>query len=102
MIRICKKHVFGKILSGLKKVAIKFCGGCDPSYDRVEYYESIREVTGNNIDWVPVDDSNCDAVLLICGCDRTCAKASIKYGGQIVTVKNNEIDPKKITELILE
>jgi len=61
----------------MKKVAIKFCGGCDPNYDRVEYWKCIRSAAGDRIEWIRVDDSNYEAVLVISGCQRACVEREI-------------------------
>ena len=40
----------------IKKVALKYCGGCNPGFDRVAYVEKIKSAAGPDIEWVTLDD----------------------------------------------
>ena len=31
-----------------RRVAIKFCGGCNPGFDRVQYFNRIRAAAGDS------------------------------------------------------
>ncbi len=41
-----------------KRVALKYCGGCDPGFDRVEYIQRVRAAAGEAIMWVTLDDED--------------------------------------------
>jgi hypothetical protein len=70
------------------RIALKYCGGCDPEFDRVELFAKIRSAAADSIEWVgfePVspadaasaaagveDDHGFNTVLVIAGCARAC------------------------------
>jgi hypothetical protein len=82
------------------KVALKYCGGCDPAYDRVEYWERIRDAAGDRIDWVSPDDPDYDAVLLICGCGKMCPRDEISRSDRLVSLPDDSIAPESVPLLL--
>ncbi|MBW2090498.1 MAG: hypothetical protein JRI34_00040 [Deltaproteobacteria bacterium] len=88
----------------MKKVALKYCGGCDPTYDRVEYYEKIKAKTKDLIEWVTLDAPDFDAVLLISGCERACAEKSLDQGCECraLSIVSNIITPDEAVETLLK
>jgi hypothetical protein len=59
---------------------VKFCGGCNPQYDRMAgYREAVRhvEMCGKTLDFEYVKDGRAyDALLVISGCPTKCADIS--------------------------
>jgi len=60
----------------LLKVAIKYCGGCNPDYDRVALAQRIKEVLSGKVQFVSPEDEDIDLVLAIEGCKTACADVS--------------------------
>ena len=87
-----------------KKVALKYCGGCDPNFDRVEYFKKICVIAHDSIHWVHVDDQESDAILIICGCDIACAEASVDLTPyfRIISLRDEKWDPRDIVEALLK
>lgn len=55
------------------KCGVKFCGGCNPSYDRGETLKEIREQC-KDMDFVHVTEGGpYDLLLVIGGCSSCCA-----------------------------
>ena len=54
------------------RIALKYCGGCDPEFDRVELFAKIRPAAADSIEWVGLDDHGFNTVLVIAGCARAC------------------------------
>lgn len=55
------------------KCGVKFCGGCNPRYDRGAAYREIKEAL-NNIDFIYAEeDEPVDILLVIGGCSACCA-----------------------------
>lgn len=55
------------------RIGIKYCGGCNPRYDRVAY---VRTLAGRYPDAVfsPAEpEQDYDVVLVVCGCSAQCA-----------------------------
>ena len=88
----------------MKRIGLKYCGGCNPSYDRVEYVRKIREVAGNRVEWVPLDEGDFSALLLVSGCDKQCAEMAEyeETGCRVISVKDTGMLPKEILSRLLE
>jgi hypothetical protein len=85
-----------------KKVGLKYCGGCDPGFDRVELFTRIRAAAGDAIEWVSVDDQGFDTVLLIAGCDRACPEQNpeiLRY--RVISIKHDCPDTGVIVKALL-
>lgn len=53
------------------RVALKYCGGCNPVYDRAALAEKLRAEAG--LEWAkPGEDV--EHTVVVCGCERTCAE----------------------------
>lgn len=55
------------------KIGLKYCGGCNPTYDRGLMAEKIRRELNDAADFVTIIDDDVDMVLSIQGCDVSCA-----------------------------
>lgn len=89
-----------------RTIALKYCGGCDPTYDRVACFDKIRQTAGSRIDWVPLDDDSCgdcDGVLMIVGCATACPERDFFPGADIplVVVRNRDCDPQRAVDILL-
>jgi hypothetical protein len=65
------------------KVAIKYCGGCNPDYDRVALVKHIEKSLHGKVEFVSAEDENIDLVLAVEGCKTACADLSAFKGIQI-------------------
>lgn len=55
------------------KIGIKYCGGCNPHYDRTrEVQKFIKKFPNHTFTFNPEQDP-CDICLLVCGCMTACA-----------------------------
>ncbi len=55
-------------------VGVKFCGGCNPRYDRVGEMEKTKD-KNPHIGFEAFNPAKeYEKVLLICGCERTCLR----------------------------
>jgi hypothetical protein len=66
-----------------RRVGVKYCGGCNPHYDRVSVVEDLRTRLGRQIEWVSPEDGDLDLVLAIEGCQTACADLSRFEGIEI-------------------
>ena len=53
-------------------IGVKFCGGCNPKYDRGKLYERIREVYSEHSFETAGEEKIYDMLLVITGCERAC------------------------------
>ena len=78
------------------RVALKFCGGCDPAYERVEYWRAIAEAAGDRIEWTRLDEGPYEAVLLISGCARACIAEEMPPDAPLVSLKDQGASPEEV------
>jgi hypothetical protein len=81
------------------KVGVKYCGGCNPKYDRVELGEGIRKRLYGKADFVAADSENVDVILAIEGCETACADLSVFEGKRIFIMTGME-DAHRFMKLI--
>ncbi len=88
----------------LKRIGIKYCGGCDPAYDRGLYVKQIQMTAGNQIEWVLFDQGGFKDLLIIHGCDTACIDPEpfIKEGIRVISLNNNEKSPEEILSILLK
>lgn len=77
------------------RVAVKYCGGCNASYDRGALVERLRndfpEVTITSAESESGD--NVDLALIVCGCSCVCAShehLNAKHG-KLFTAKESDL-----------
>ena len=56
-----------------KRVGIKYCGGCNPSYDRVKRVEGIAAALRPQAFLVSYEASPFELLLIVNGCPKACA-----------------------------
>jgi hypothetical protein len=56
-----------------RRVGLKYCGGCQPRYDRTAAVARLARRLAGRAVLVPWDDPLAEAVLVVCGCDVSCA-----------------------------
>ncbi len=86
-----------------KRIALKYCGGCDPGFDRVGYFREIQNTAGDLIEWVTLDDPDFESVLVISGCDTACPTQNmvLETVRRIVTIYDDKCDPLEIVQNLL-
>ena len=83
---------------------LKFCGGCDCTYDRSMQWERIRAEAVDKIQWVILDDADYDAVLMIHGCPVACPEKHLDplYAKVLVSVKDDRTESRHIVAKLME
>ncbi|MBU1183823.1 MAG: hypothetical protein KJ663_01430 [Proteobacteria bacterium] len=58
------------------RLGIRYCGGCNPAYDRIKLVEQIREklqvALGEEVS-LALPGAQADTTLVVCGCPACCA-----------------------------
>lgn len=62
------------------RVRIKFCGGCNPDYDRIALVEDLKARLAGMVVWVSAEDDPFDMVLAVHGCQTACMDLTA-FGG---------------------
>ena len=71
--------------AGARRVGLKYCGGCNPRYDRIALVEDLKARLGREIEWAPLAVGDLDFVLAIEGCETACADLS-PFGGTEIRI----------------
>jgi len=58
------------------KVAVKYCGGCNPEYDRIALVEEIEEKLEGRAVFVSPGSGDGEVILAVEGCKTACADLS--------------------------
>jgi hypothetical protein len=56
-----------------KKIGVKYCGGCNPNYERVEMMGRVRSLVGERFLFLRYDQEDLDGMIHVNGCPRACA-----------------------------
>lgn len=56
-----------------KKIGIKYCGGCNPFYERVELIDRVKFRFDNQFYFLRHDSPDIDIFIFVNGCPRACA-----------------------------
>ena len=56
-----------------KKIGIKYCGGCNPGYERVEMMEGVQFRFNDRFLFLRHDEPDIEGMVLMSGCHRACA-----------------------------
>lgn len=83
------------------KTALKYCGGCDPAYDRQALVAQIKAVAGKNIEWLSLDDPEHEAVLLVCGCKTACPLEKYQFKVPPVVVRDQSLSAARIAARLM-
>lgn len=68
-------------------IGIKYCGGCNPLYNRTKRILTLKEANPEHEYITPSGDVICDYWVVVCGCSRRCADISnLKAWVKVVVV----------------
>jgi len=56
-----------------KKIGVKYCGGCNPTYERVEMIQQVQSSLEDRFFFLPSEQQGLNGLLFINGCPRSCA-----------------------------
>ena len=82
-------------------MGIKYCGGCNPDYDRVALFKMIEERLKGKIKFVSPEGADINLVLVIEGCKTACADLSSFDRKKIFKITQSE-DAKNFIQEILD
>lgn len=85
----------------LKKIRIglKYCGGCNPTYDRVSLVNYIAEELRHEIEFMPPEGKDLGLILVIEGCEAACVDLSQFKGVPIRVITCAEMAEDVIREI---
>ena len=57
----------------IKKIGIKYCGGCNPNYERVEFIQRVQVLVEDRVLLLGYEERDLYALVFVNGCPRACA-----------------------------
>ncbi|PAB59442.1 hypothetical protein [Anaeromicrobium sediminis] len=78
-------------------IGIKFCGGCNPRYERKNVFNRMKiDLEGANIE-LATEETRYDYIVVLGGCTNCCAEyKNLKYKREIILF----VDIKQYDEMI--
>jgi hypothetical protein len=61
------------------KIGIKYCGGCNPAYERMEMIKRVQSQLKDQILFLRHDEQGLDGLILVNGCPRSCAAKDLNH-----------------------
>lgn len=85
-----------------KVVHVKYCGGCNPHYDRVAFVNALRDRYRGRIELEPAAHHQSDAKVLIavCGCRCKCIYAQDYPEYEQIIHISNEQEQQELIEYL--
>jgi hypothetical protein len=72
------------------RIGVKYCGGCNPEYDRVSLVKDIEKRLKNDAQFVSWQSEDIDLLLVVCGCRTACVDLSPFEGLRILKIEKPE------------
>ena len=84
------------------KVALKYCGSCNPHFDLMKLGRSLAETIAQRPDFesVPISTNDIDVIVILCGCPRACGnKEEVRTRGKrYLAVSDDSLSDTSILE----
>ncbi|HHN48405.1 MAG TPA: hypothetical protein ENN08_05675 [Bacteroidales bacterium] len=81
------------------RILVKYCGGCNPFYDRVGLVEKIAAALRGKAQLVYSESEGLDMVLAVQGCETACTDLSLYQGLEILSITTPEEGDKFIEKI---
>lgn len=85
------------------RIGIKYCGGCNPRYDRTALIEKIKNNVSSNHDFENfIEEIIYDVVIVLCGCTGCYRNYENIHSGKGNTFASFENDYSRILSFLTE
>jgi hypothetical protein len=81
-----------------RRIGLKYCGGCNPRYDRVQAVAFIEKRLQDRVDLVSYEDPDTEAILVVAGCPTACVNLS-PFAGRPIWVVTSMQDARRFVEM---
>lgn len=61
----------GRVMK-IRRIGLKYCGGCKPQYDRVQTVASLQKRLAEKIELVSYEDPKTEGTMVVAGCPTVC------------------------------
>ncbi len=83
------------------KIGLKYCGGCNPRYDRVLAAEYLKHELQGLVSFVSYEDPEVLLILIIAGCETACVDRS-NFGSTRYRIIDSQEDAEQIARELKE
>ncbi len=88
-------------MSAKIRIGVKYYGGCNPTYERVETIKKVQFCLGNQFLFHRYRDEDTEASILVSGCQRACAGQELRQGKNISFSITGEGDDKALMDWLM-
>ena len=82
------------------RIAFKYCGGCNPDYDRVSVAEAIRSRLADEVEFSAAGErDDIDIVLVLTGCETACIELGAWDNREIIEIRSGAEAEKAIAAI---
>jgi len=81
------------------RVGLKYCGGCNPEYDRVALVRHIEESLQGRVKFISPESEGVELILAVEGCSTACADLNAFQGMEIRVITTIEAGKRFIQEI---
>jgi hypothetical protein len=81
------------------RVGLKYCGGCNPEYDRVALVRHIEESLQGKVAFVSPESEDVELIVAVEGCSTACADLSAFQGMEVRVITTIEAGERFIQEM---
>jgi hypothetical protein len=74
----------------MKRIAIVYCGGCNPLYDRVAEVDKFKTRLPGHVTLSPSPDEPVDLIVAVMGCPTACADLSRLQEKRVIVVRDQD------------
>jgi len=86
-------------MNNIRKIGLKYCGGCAPQYDRVQTVASIKRRLAGRAEFVSYENRDVEGILVVVGCPTACVDLR-PFEGRPLWVVTSEQDAEGFIEKI--
>lgn len=80
-------------------IGLKYCGGCNPTYDRVALVAQLEKRLYGKVQFVSPERKEVGLILAVQGCSTACADLSAFQGLEIRTITGIEDAERFVKEI---
>ncbi len=82
-----------------RRIGLKYCGGCNPQYDRVQAVVSIKKRLEDKVEFVSYEARDAEGILVVAGCPTACVDLK-PFEGRPIWVVTSLRDVERFAETI--
>jgi len=87
-------------MKSIKRIGVKYCGGCNPTYERVNMLRQVQSLFTGKLLFLRHDASDIEVILLLSGCHRACASQDLNPTGISCYSVTGENDFKNLIDYL--